>query len=636
MKYLKFLAASVRSPEHQPALSYILVVKGWRSECESLCGRSVAHLTAAATLRAFVHTLALRFHSCPARLPCAPSRATLVSAAHPSRAGSAPSSPRPIPPPRCSTMASEQAATKNEQDQLVASAENMAGWPNAGEANNMSPSVFYNAQPSPQDPTQPSPTVPEQPDKPTVVQAVETNQPPPIALQESLEKHPAPTDPTGPIPETAQPQPEEVTDAPTAETIQVQQPDSMTENVAVSTSIPATVATSATASPVVSTAMGVSVSASTAPKIEPPADIQPLAPLTPAMASMPIQTAPPVINSAPLNTTHVASTPGVAAFTPAGNTHPSIHPQPGQPLDLHENGNLLQQYGAPTAEAVDVTLGTSVGQTGAATVNMVQPMVAEPASQGMAIHVTQNGQPMPQGAPGHVRVVPGTGQAQIQTTAAPVMMEVPKDMRKTQRLPGTKQCPSCQGTIAAAVAKCPKCGHVFRAKKEKPKRSGKRGKKNCPKCGYENPSACSTCRKCGYVFRLKLMDRYKQMRPRPNNTANPAISAAARAHVATMSSQGMRQSAPMPAPAPLATAAVPVGGQDVIHYHTPNATSQAQAMSQGFPVASAVTTIAAAPVQQVHMPTTQVSVVQHHAGMIPQAQTGIQSNIHPHQPHPSI
>lgn len=93
------------------------------------------------------------------------------------------------------------------------------------------------------------------------------------------------------------------------------------------------------------------------------------------------------------------------------------------------------------------------------------------------------------------------------------MMSVGSMAKKSTRMPGTKHCPTCQNTIAAAVAKCPKCPHVFREKKEKVKRSGKRGKKNCPKCNYENPSACSSCKQCKYVFRLKLMDKYKAMRP---------------------------------------------------------------------------------------------------------------------------
>lgn len=568
-------------------------------------------------------------------------------------------------------MASEQSTAKPESDQLVTPTDNMAAWPNSNEGNNMSPSAFYNPQPSPQDSSQqnPPPPAPEQSDKAVTVtvQNVDSNQPPPpppIALQESIEKQaPPPTsDPvTSPVPDSAQPPEEEVVPEPLTtdadahtddhtDTIHVQQPEPVTESepipvsvsVPVSTAVPATVTTSATASPVVSAALGVVVATTSAPKLEQANELQPLAPLAPAsLTSVPMQTAP-AISSAPLSTAHVPSQPGVTAFAPAGNTHPSIHPQPGQPLDLHENGNLLQQYGAPTAEAVDVTLGTSVGQTAAAAVSLVaQQMVTVPASQGMAMHVTQNGQPMPQPAPGHVRVVPGTGQAEMQTTGAPVLMDVQKDIRKTQRLPGTKQCPSCAGTIAAAVAKCPKCGHVFRAKKEKPKRSGKRGKKNCPKCNHENPSACSTCRKCKYVFRLKLMDRYKQMRPRTNDPSNPALAAAAaHAHAASMSSQPMRPSAPMPAPAPLATAAVPVGGQDVIHYHTPNPTSQAVAVpvSQAFPGVSQVSTIAAQPVSQVPMTSTsQVNVVQHHTTILPQSQpAGIPQSIHPHQQHPSL
>lgn len=86
------------------------------------------------------------------------------------------------------------------------------------------------------------------------------------------------------------------------------------------------------------------------------------------------------------------------------------------------------------------------------------------------------------------------------------------NQKKVSRLPGTKVCPQCDSTIAAALAKCSKCTHVFREKKEKVKRSGKRGKKTCPKCGHENPSACSSCKGCSHVFRLKLMDKYRHLR----------------------------------------------------------------------------------------------------------------------------
>lgn len=92
------------------------------------------------------------------------------------------------------------------------------------------------------------------------------------------------------------------------------------------------------------------------------------------------------------------------------------------------------------------------------------------------------------------------------------------NQKKTSRLPGTKVCPECDSTIAAALAKCSKCTHTFREKKEKVKRSGKRGKKTCPKCGHENPSACSSCKGCSHIFRLKLMDKYRQLRgPRDGN-----------------------------------------------------------------------------------------------------------------------
>lgn len=113
-----------------------------------------------------------------------------------------------------------------------------------------------------------------------------------------------------------------------------------------------------------------------------------------------------------------------------------------------------------------------------------------------------------------------------------IVLDTPStSVKKPVRMPGTKQCPSCHSMIAAAVAKCPKCPHVFREKKEKVKRSGKRGKKNCPKCRFENPSACSSCKKCQHVFRLKLMDKYKAMRPRHTSEAALAAAAAA-AHAA--------------------------------------------------------------------------------------------------------
>lgn len=124
----------------------------------------------------------------------------------------------------------------------------------------------------------------------------------------------------------------------------------------------------------------------------------------------------------------------------------------------------------------------------------------------------------------------------INTAPVPTTMQTPV-RKKPTRMPGTKQCPSCGATIAAAVAKCPKCHHVFREKKEKIKRSGKRGKKNCPKCGYENPSACSQCKRCKYVFRLKLIDKYKAMRPRQTSD-QAAAEAAAAAHAAANIGQG--------------------------------------------------------------------------------------------------
>lgn len=112
--------------------------------------------------------------------------------------------------------------------------------------------------------------------------------------------------------------------------------------------------------------------------------------------------------------------------------------------------------------------------------------------------------------------------------------------KKSARMPGTKQCPTCRNTIAAAVARCPKCPHVFREKKEKVKRSGKRGKKNCPKCKFENPSACSSCKQCKYIFRLKLMEKYKTMRPSRQGSETSAAAAAAAA-VAAAQAAGQAQ-----------------------------------------------------------------------------------------------
>lgn len=138
--------------------------------------------------------------------------------------------------------------------------------------------------------------------------------------------------------------------------------------------------------------------------------------------------------------------------------------------------------------------------------------------------------------------------------------------KKSGRIPGTKQCPSCQNTIAAAVASCPKCSHVFREKKEKIKRSGKRGKKNCPKCKYENPSACSSCKNCNHVFRLKLMDKYKAMRPRQSNdTAVAAAAAAAHAAANIANEQHPAASAVSTVPMPAGVVAYPNQFSQAMH-----------------------------------------------------------------------
>lgn len=224
-------------------------------------------------------------------------------------------------------------------------------------------------------------------------------------------------------------------------------------------------------------------------------------------------------------------------------------PRNQAPMDLHDTtGSILTPFGNTTETEVP-GVGQSVGQTvphplpqSSAALNNQQLGQTLNVSQSMPQQVVQNGpqvlhSTVAEGNQQSVRVQTSTGApatANVPVTSqTQALPEVSKELRKATRMPGTKQCPTCQGTIAAAVAKCPKCDHVFRPKKDKPKRSGKRGKKNCPKCQYENPSACSSCKQCKYVFRLKLMDRYKQMRPRTNENVATAGSAAV-AHVASM------------------------------------------------------------------------------------------------------
>lgn len=185
--------------------------------------------------------------------------------------------------------------------------------------------------------------------------------------------------------------------------------------------------------------------------------------------------------------------------------------------------------------------------------------------------------------------------------------------KKSSRMPGTKQCPSCHNTIAAAVAKCPKCPHIFREKKEKVKRSGKRGKKNCPKCNFENPSACSSCKNCKHVFRLKLIDKYKAMRPRSNNESAVAAAAAAAHAAANMAHPahgGVTAVATVPLPAGVAAFPHPIGTQ--IH--------------QG----------------QVIPPLSQHSIGMHpqqhsvHPTAVAQMHSMPQAGMHPHQTHPQL
>lgn len=325
--------------------------------------------------------------------------------------------------------------------------------------------------------------------------------------------------------------------------------------------------------------------------------------------------------------------------TPIGSTHPSIHPQPGQPMDLHENGTLLQQFGATTAESEVPGAPQNVGQTVAHNVSQASPTLNQSiapstVSQGMSLQVTQNGtQAMPQPSHEHpqtVRVVAATGVPQTANTVPPMQHPLPpvgKEIRKPTRMPGTKQCPSCQGTIAAAVAKCPKCDHVFRAKKEKPKRSGKRGKKNCPKCQFENPSACSTCKSCKYVFRLKLMDRYKQMRPRANE---PTATTAAGA-IVVVSSMGAPQ-APTAAPPVISTSGSLPMPSGVQQYHPQIQTHVSQPMHPTHPAHGA------APAATTVIP--PLSVAMHHTAQPHNVHTNVQGlhqmpqhPMQPHQPH---
>jgi len=87
-------------------------------------------------------------------------------------------------------------------------------------------------------------------------------------------------------------------------------------------------------------------------------------------------------------------------------------------------------------------------------------------------------------------------------------------MAKRGRTPGTKvlrRCPECTNQIPAALSKCPHCNKIFREKKQKGTRSGKRGKKICPKCQFENPAATSTCKNCPHVFRLKITEKYNNI-----------------------------------------------------------------------------------------------------------------------------
>lgn len=200
-------------------------------------------------------------------------------------------------------------------------------------------------------------------------------------------------------------------------------------------------------------------------------------------------------------------------------------------MELHDaSGTLLQNYPDPQA-----TVGTP-----------------QPQQDQKPLRQQPNSQPRNR-VPGPPRQVP---VAAASTTPS----------KKTVRMPGTKQCPSCQSTIAAAVAKCPQCPHIFREKKEKVKRSGKRGKKNCPKCTFENPSACSSCKRCKYVFRLKLMDKYR-IRSRPTTDSAAAAAAAAAHAVANMVHGTSAVSAVATVPLPAGVAAYPNQIAPGLHPH---------------------------------------------------------------------
>lgn len=208
----------------------------------------------------------------------------------------------------------------------------------------------------------------------------------------------------------------------------------------------------------------------------------------------------------------------------------------------------------------------------------------------------------------------GAGPSGEQQVGASGQPAVPK---KPTRMPGTKQCPTCHNTIAAAVAKCPKCPHVFREKKEKVKRSGKRGKKNCPKCQYENPSACSSCKSCKYVFRLKLMDKYKAMRPHQQSNESAAAAAAAAAHAAANMAHASQS-----AVTAVSTVPLPAG---VATY--PNQMGQ-----QMHPGHAGVQVISSLPQHPIAMHQHGHNVHSTSVPMHPMPQ----HSMHPHQPHPQL
>lgn len=253
-------------------------------------------------------------------------------------------------------------------------------------------------------------------------------------------------------------------------------------------------------------------------------------------------------------------------------THSDHHPSTSEPqsaTDHHHHHHHQPEQGAtePPVDNIhhDVPLPDSQHTTAD---SVAQP---DDSAQSVGDATDPSAKPVISADPQQV-VVPTAVTIKRQPSVAPPIAPAahprhitPPVVKKAPRMPGTKQCPSCQNTIAAAVAKCPKCPHVFREKKEKVKRSGKRGKKNCPKCNFENPSACSSCKQCKHVFRLKLMDKYKAMRPRQPSESVAAAAAAAAHAAANMHGQHTAVTAVSTVPMPAAVPGYPTQLSQAMH-----------------------------------------------------------------------